>query len=513
MLLSKFELENFKSFLTRQELPLAPITLLYGPNGGGKSSVIQALLALRQTFACGSPRLILDGPLVQLGDFSSVVSRHEHDRDIVMAVTSGNIGLHLRHAGGSKRTIEIHYRYGQYAAEPREAELSEMTISWDGATSGRCTVNASPCDHVARAGSYAEARTYMASGTPYESTHKTLYCLDGDSRRSLRTLAVQGLEPEYERQLFKKFDEADFLERVQHHYIKMGPRGLPDFLCDSRNGPWRTEEDEYLPTGYSDDRPAFLQHVADCLKELCGNTVWHPPLLAYLSHIEPLRGTPEPLYRVDAPRGAVAYPLIGGWANWLFGSPDCVAFCNEWLHRLKTKYKLSVQEVVVTGTGGMFQLLLTDEHTGTAVTLADVGFGVSQMLPLFVHAHLLDQMGDGMVCVQQPELHLHPRLQGQLADFFIENTCTPAGDPFDQSTSGCQWLIETHSEALITRIQRRVREGKIAASDISVLYVEKLEDKGSIVTPLRLGEDGEFLDEWPGGFFEDGFDDIFGLDR
>ena len=72
-----------------------------------------------------------------------------------------------------------------------------------------------------------------------------------------------------------------------------------------------------------------------------------------------------------------------------------------------------------------------------------------------------------------------------------------------------QWIVETHSEALISRFQRRIREGKLPSTDISVIFVEPGAD-GARLRELRLDERGEFIDEWPGGFFEETYWDLFG---
>ena len=66
-----------------------------------------------------------------------------------------------------------------------------------------------------------------------------------------------------------------------------------------------------------------------------------------------------------------------------------------------------------------------------------------------------------------------------------------------------QWIVETHSELLILRLQRRIREGKIKPEDVSVLYVDPNEEsvEGSVIKVLRLGEDSYFKDPWPDGFF------------
>nr|MBF4243281.1 hypothetical protein [Vibrio anguillarum] len=73
-----------------------------------------------------------------------------------------------------------------------------------------------------------------------------------------------------------------------------------------------------------------------------------------------------------------------------------------------------------------------------------------------------------------------------------------------------QWIIETHSEALMLRIQRRIREGTLPKEMVSVLYVD-VGDLGAQVTELKLDDEGDFLTHWPNGFFEERVNEMFGL--
>ena len=70
-----------------------------------------------------------------------------------------------------------------------------------------------------------------------------------------------------------------------------------------------------------------------------------------------------------------------------------------------------------------------------------------------------------------------------------------------------QWIVETHSELLVRRIQTRIAQGDISPSDVSVLYVDPDDDgyEGSAIKQLRLDENGYWLDEWPDGFFDEGY--------
>ena len=86
-----------------------------------------------------------------------------------------------------------------------------------------------------------------------------------------------------------------------------------------------------------------------------------------------------------------------------------------------------------------------------------------------------------------------------MANFFVD-TC-------NQNKN--QWIIETHSELLLLRLKRHIRAGRINVSDVCVLYVDPDDDSPqSEILELRLNEQGEFLDEWPDGFFEESYKEM-----
>ena len=128
----------------------------------------------------------------------------------------------------------------------------------------------------------------------------------------------------------------------------------------------------------------------------------------------------------------------------------------------------------------------------------DVGFGISQLLPIVVQA-----IGgtNSTICVEQPEIHVHPHLQGHIADLLIEAALKGPKN---------QLVVETHSEHIMLRIQSRLRAKEIKPDEIKVLYIDTDEDGLARIVPLSLDEHGGFIDEWPEGFFEERFHEIFG---
>jgi predicted ATPase len=154
-------------------------------------------------------------------------------------------------------------------------------------------------------------------------------------------------------------------------------------------------------------------------------------------------------------------------------------------------------------TGEIVAMHLSDSRNRVQVAPSDVGFGIGQLLPILVQGIISRAQ---TVCVEQPEIHLHPRLQACLADFFIGSAGLGGSLHPDR---GVQWIIETHSEALMLRLQRRIREQRIKPDDISVLYVWPSPEGTSHIMKLRLDECGDFTDTWPDGFFEESYKEVF----
>jgi len=145
----------------------------------------------------------------------------------------------------------------------------------------------------------------------------------------------------------------------------------------------------------------------------------------------------------------------------------------------------------------------------TAPTLdvlpSDVGVGISQLVPVIGLA--LDPE-TGMAAIEQPELHLHPRLQAELGDLFIHGA----------TEGGKLFILETHSEHLILRIQRRIREtleGKsggeysLSAKDVAIYYFNP-RSEGAKFERIDIDRKGEFIQPWPDDFFEIDFYERFG---
>lgn len=131
-------------------------------------------------------------------------------------------------------------------------------------------------------------------------------------------------------------------------------------------------------------------------------------------------------------------------------------------------------------------------HDGTAeVMLTDAGFGVSQVLPVIVLLHYAPE--GSTVILEQPEIHLHPLAQAELADAIVHAAIH----------RGVQVILESHSEHLLLRLQRRIAEGGVKAGD-AALYFCEMRNGASAIEALDLDEYGN-IRNWPDKFMGDAF--------
>ena len=152
------------------------------------------------------------------------------------------------------------------------------------------------------------------------------------------------------------------------------------------------------------------------------------------------------------------------------------------------------------------ELILVDQRTNTPVSHRDVGIGISQVLPVLVMAY---GSKNQILAMEQPEIHLHPALQAELADVFIESALGENKNTL---------LLETHSEHVILRILRRIRETTagelpegvrgLKPEDVAVVYA-KPDPAGTKLIELRITGEGEFEDKWPDGFFTERAKELF----
>jgi hypothetical protein len=266
-----------------------------------------------------------------------------------------------------------------------------------------------------------------------------------------------------------------------------------------RGGQLHLLKDETLASHFDDSnaitRPSRLQ------------TTWNQNMLRMrdrlsskmsdIAYIGPLRQEPQRFGRYsptdDSDVGSSGENMLSA----LFSDKKLVMRVNNFLADMKMPYKIKIHQLESQETlGFVIHMALVNKHTNIELAPTDVGVGYSQVLPLITQAAL---SRGSLVCVEQPELHLHPAMQARIADVFIDAA---------MGGSNVQFLIETHSESLMLRFLRRIREGTLNPESIQVLYIDQDADGASHIHELPISPSGEFLAEWPHGFFDDRLEEL-----
>ena len=172
-------------------------------------------------------------------------------------------------------------------------------------------------------------------------------------------------------------------------------------------------------------------------------------------------------------------------------------YVAEWLKKLGLIHGFRVESM--TEGSPVFEVKVRKSAKAPEVLLTDVGFGVSQILPVLVLCFYVPP--GSTIILEQPEIHLHPSVQSGLADVLIDAW----------KKRRVQILLESHSEHLLRRLQRRVAEQGLSKDDVG-LYFCSTRDGGSRLTTLDLDLHGN-IKNWPDGFFGDEFGEIAAMSR
>ena len=438
-MLTRLRLENFKSWKNTGNIALKPITGIFGANSSGKTSLIQSLLLLKQT-ADSSDRGIVfhfgdDRTPVDLGDFESVV--HGHDSNNPMRVS-----LDWK----TQRPMRIR-----------------------GLDSGSEVVRSD------RIGFDVVSRGITSQSTKSPIVDQMLYRV-GDTSFGLRRILNERLEYElFHEGTGFEFGRTRGRPRVIPHPAKY--YGFPREVRANFRNTW------------------FLNRLELALEECLGNVYYLGPLRAYpernyrWSGAEPIDMGEAGEYVVDAilASGERGETILWGKRRVTLGE-----YVAQWLKELGLIHDFRV-EPLAEGSS-LFEVRVRKSERASEVLITDVGFGVSQILPVLVLCFYVPV--GSTVILEQPEIHLHPAIQSGLADVLIDAW----------KKRKVQILLESHSEHLLHRLQRRIAEEDISRDDIGLFFCSA-GGRSSEITPLELDPYGNIAN-WPKDFFGDQFGEI-----
>ncbi len=596
--LCHIELTNFKAFGNKVEFKLRPITLIFGQNSGGKSSIVHSLLFLHQLriLRQGSkPHDIsftsLGGSSVDLGGYPHYLYQHNPGNTLKMKLSferqryDSRFGNYYSEPSSTeitlKQTVEkdmtiqhvlTSVQLFEEALYNQSIDLNRLSRHESSASISRIEVHQFFIEHLhpvfEEIVNTIEHKLIHTLSLHEQSSNELRSVLQDFRSKHLNSFAEKVIEQVNEqlefhlaqsevRQQLENILNAQQHESVHHNTAmriatvfdkvvrsKQSFSIVLNLLNDTKNFDDSLQKysskDVYIRLTNTD---YFWDHVKDTgyqYRDAFAVDTFQAQLhdatcddfLINLRYLGPLRKIPNRFFNepeigtVSESDGSTAWELLALY-------PTILQVINTKLRELNMNYTLQsnatsdtytvqkhvlddfmnkiatvssdnqelianfVKELQNTRIGPKNRLYveLLDLRSDTVVSHRDVGVGFSQVLPILVNCY---SGKNATVCIEQPELHLHPRLQGDLADVFIQ---TSIGS--DQNNS---YVIETHSEAIIRRLMRRVREGVISKDDISIVYVEQI-GQGSSVSQIEIDNEGDLVDEWPNGFFEESFRD------
>lgn len=440
-----FRVRNFMGFIDSGWIALPPICLLFGRNSSGKSALIKALRMLQQSLESDpnkEPLILFSERGVDLGSYWDVV--HAHDTN-----------------------LEIQFSFHCQIQPHMLLEFKSPTERLRARLEGEPVISEKE----------SRASLHLRFGPAGPGVRKVPLTAVGISVRWNQE------ESEDERPVFY----AEWLGEEEGWWFD------PDFLKDS-HATWAkvlslSARQSFLPwlpeLGHSEEEE--IDNIYYLIKALLSE--FKEILTSFLEsivYLGPTRLEPSRFYYV--PSGSTRAASSDGGssiqtylASW--GKPEWRALEKSINKSLATlDLGLCIQSrPLQSGRGAyepLFEVLVIEiADTDVSTNVHDVGFGISQVLPIILEIVLARQ--GTTIIVEQPELHLHPRAQAALGDLFIVAT-----------NSGVKLLVETHSEHLLLRLRRRIAEttsGQLAdmpdrhlySKDVAVYFVDRRDGRSS----------------------------------
>jgi len=599
-------IENFKGIKDPVRIELKPITLLFGPNSAGKSTVIQALHYAREIFERGNldpDKTISGGDAINLGGFQNLVHRQlKQGKEITLGfeldLTNETMPSYLDFDALSwiEKARELaeeepdDCRYAEWQDQvdyltdiPNRVKTAVITITirWNEllkkpkpyVASYQVSINGYPFAKIEEdPGSQIIKLSYLEIFHPIfytsEELGKIKHLLDKINtfqdettiKESIRerfnsdvadileesfgvdgsTAAIDSLKMIHKnelltcgllRRIFPESESDDTGDCYDDfHQIQNGEKSI-DLCQDSALPNWdksiKLESDLKLPKTYTSD--LFVNIISSLI---VGPGKLISKFLQETCYLGPLRELPSRDHRPNRSpdesrwaKGLAAYDTL------FKADDDFIKKVNDWLtqeERLHSSYSVKVKKYreleedspllsallqnqnldnvkdLWESLSPKRRLLFLDEKMNMELAPQDIGVGISQVLPVIVAALSAES---GIVAIEQPELHIHPAFQVALGDIFIEQI---------RQHPKVTFLLETHSEHLLLRLLRRIRDTykgvggshSITPDDISVLFATA-DKQGSKMVNIPVAEDGDFESDWPEGFFEEREKELF----
>lgn len=450
-MLTHLRLKNFKAWRDTGPIRLAPLTVLFGANSSGKSSLHQFLLLLKQT--------------AQSPDLQRV--------------------LHTGTPGAPYLAVDIGTFFDCIHGHATDATL-QFELGWS--LPDRLKIKDAKSDTE-----YSGNRfRFKGEIGPQDATSKTIITHSfkyrfGDMNDSGFSAGMEWKGENREYNLVAK----------NYTFIRNSGR------------PWPLPPPHHF-YGFPDETLAYYQN-AEVTKAL---TLELENCLRQIHYLGPLRDYPKRTYAwsgeypahvgfrgenvVAALLAAQSRQISSGKHQRQIPFQEAIA---RWLKKLDLIADFKVKSI----DERLHKVSVRSPRQESWVMLPDVGLGVSQVLPVLVQCFYAPP-GSTLI-FEQPEIHLHPSVQARLADLFIEAVQARENG----QDRGVQLLVESHSEHFLRRLQRRIAEQAIAPESVAI-YFCSASRTGARLDPLDVDAFGH-ITNWPDNFFGNDMEDIAAMAR
>ena len=539
MRITRISLTNFRSFKDTQSIEIAPVTLLFGPNSVGKSSVLMALAYVQQILKkghCNPQKLDALGNKT-IGGFRALV----HGQDL-----QKTIRIRLDYASGKTPFVYYSANVDEMANHIQNVVYVLMNDFGGSIESGSIEFEIAWSERFKQA--YVKNYRVWANDVYVGCIHSS----EDQKNTLIRELNTQHpllvpynnddwLESQYGEAEERKPLEADeYHTEFEQVLNQLNPNPASTASVSDKEATGADFVNRTAPialvcrsgavpllgvpvvtnlVGQNFDEPD--EHINFLVvREVLSQAFVLPldKLLEYLDksvQIGPIRVVPDNDYvpnphpeQKDWVDGSAAWDLLHKDPNSDDAIRKLIRRTSEWFassDKLDAGYEIINKSIAESlhaddyeGDLGLFSkrhVFFKELRSNILLSANQLGTGISQVLPIVVAANHDDI---ALISVEQPELHIHPRFQVELADVFL------------RAKQKHSFLIETHSEHIILRLLKRIRQTTdkelpenyqpIEEDDVSIVYLEPTEN-GVVTKRIRVDEDGEFVDRWPQGFF------------
>lgn len=438
-MLTSLSLTNFKAWKSIDKMRLAPITALFGTNSSGKSSILQFLLMLKQTADSSDRSVVLhlgdEKTPVNLGTVSDVAHAHSENPEFSIGVEwTTTKPLDIKDPDTQNKSLgkSDKFSFSSRVVANGGGKLTVPEMKYGLGETTFSLTKSTTKDGYALTTNHASFKFKRTVGKPWPIPGPVKFYGFADEVRAYHQNA--GFTSELELAF----------ERMLRSVYYLGPLRDPP----RRRYPWAGE----MPSDMgSRGEAAIAAIIASRYRE----------------------------DKISRGQGTKAKTL-----------EETVAW---WLQKLELIHSFEVKPI--EGDKNLFRVHVKKTPKSPSVLITDVGFGVSQVLPVLVLCYYVPK--GSTILFEQPEIHLHPSVQRGLADVFIDA----------MKVRKVQIIVESHSEDFLRRLQRRVAEAEEIDETQASIYFCDIEKGEGKLTPLKLDTYGNFL-EWPKDFFGDPMGDI-----